>query len=252
MDVVCVNKPRGWTPLMAVDAFRQKFPEFEKEKISYAGRLDPMAEGLLVLLVGQENKRRHEYENLAKEYEVEVVFGISTDSYDALGIPEVNAVGAPPLEGVDKVLRSFTGKRSQAYPPYSSKTVDGKPLFWWARSQRISEIEIPTREVEIYAIRQLSSRNMLTGELCKTIVGFVEPVNGEFRQREIIDAWKKIGYSHPRKVLRSMTVLVESSSGTYMRSLANELGLALSAGAFALGIKRTKVGKYSLSDCVSL
>jgi tRNA pseudouridine55 synthase len=67
-QVITVNKPIGLTPLQAVTQFRKKFPLYASEKIGYAGRLDPMAEGLLLLLVGDNNKTKEQYEQLDKEY----------------------------------------------------------------------------------------------------------------------------------------------------------------------------------------
>ena len=65
-SVIPVYKPLGLTPLQAIVKFKKLFPDYANEKISYAGRLDPMAEGLLLLLVGEENKQRNEYEDLSK------------------------------------------------------------------------------------------------------------------------------------------------------------------------------------------
>ena len=92
-SVVVVYKPQGWTPLAAVEEFKKSNPSYSDEKISYAGRLDPMAEGPLLLLVGNENKKRKEYEQLKKSYEAEIVLGISTDSFDALGIIHSTKIG---------------------------------------------------------------------------------------------------------------------------------------------------------------
>src|SRR5690348_16589190 len=69
-----------------VVALKKQFPELATSRIGYAGRLDPMAEGLLLLLVGDENKQRVSYEKLAKVYSVELLFGFATDSHDILGL----------------------------------------------------------------------------------------------------------------------------------------------------------------------
>ena len=84
--IILINKPISLTPLQAIRRLQSLHPELEGEKIGYAGRLDPMAEGLLLLLVSDENKKRKEYERLPKTYEFEVLLGIETDSYDVLGI----------------------------------------------------------------------------------------------------------------------------------------------------------------------
>ena len=84
--VVNVYKPISPTPLQVVEKFREKHPEYAESKISYAGRLDPLAEGVLLLLIDKENKKREKYQKLDKEYEFEVLFGAATDTYDLLGI----------------------------------------------------------------------------------------------------------------------------------------------------------------------
>src|SRR5579871_234239 len=83
--ILNLYKPIGKTPLEVIREFQIQNPEYQNVKLGYAGRLDPMAEGVLLVLVGEENKKRKEYERLKKEYEFTVLFGIETDSYDALG-----------------------------------------------------------------------------------------------------------------------------------------------------------------------
>ena len=68
-SLISVWKPQGWIPLRAVEEFKKKSPEYKDVKISYAGRLDPMAEGVLLLLVDEENKKRKVYEGFQKVYE---------------------------------------------------------------------------------------------------------------------------------------------------------------------------------------
>src|SRR4051812_15345092 len=89
--IILLNKPLSFTPLQATLKFKQAFPEYADQKIAYAGRLDPMAEGLLLLLIGNETKKRKDYEALSKTYEFSILLGISTDTYDLLGkIKETN------------------------------------------------------------------------------------------------------------------------------------------------------------------
>lgn len=117
--------------------------------LGYAGRLDPMAEGVLVVLVGDENKRREAYLSLNKEYIVEILFGFETDSYDMLGLAPSSLAGQEKNTDVLKsYLGSFVDVHDQEYPPYSSKTVVGKPLFVWAREGNIGTIKIPRKKLK--------------------------------------------------------------------------------------------------------
>ncbi|MCE9548798.1 tRNA pseudouridine(55) synthase TruB, partial [Candidatus Nomurabacteria bacterium] len=80
--VIVLNKKEGETPLQALDKFRVKNKEYKYIKMTYAGRLDPMASGLLLALAGEETKNKEKYLKLKKEYDFEVLFGFATDTYD--------------------------------------------------------------------------------------------------------------------------------------------------------------------------
>ena len=85
-NVIYLWKPVGVTPLQFLNIFKEKHSEYKNETLSYAGRLDPVAEGILIVLVGDENKKREKYLGLDKQYVSEIVFGISTDTFDQLGL----------------------------------------------------------------------------------------------------------------------------------------------------------------------
>jgi tRNA pseudouridine55 synthase len=114
-NVLRLYKNPGETPLECLERFRVANPEYTNEKMTYAGRLDPMAEGVLIVLAGEECKKKDEYLGLDKEYIFEVLFGIQSDTYDILGIPKI-------AEKKDFDIKSFVGKRIQEYPAYSSRT----------------------------------------------------------------------------------------------------------------------------------
>ena len=243
--VICVWKRVGETPLQAIKEFKKANTEYENESISYAGRLDPMAEGALLLLVGDENKKRKEYEGLKKEYEAEVVLGIATDSFDALGvILKQSDQREKTTSAISSCTKAFIGKQKQKFPPYSSKPVDGKPLYWWSRQNRISEIEIPEKEIEIYSL-VLDDERLVTGEeLSRKILARVKMVFGDFRQEDIVKQWEKFGKAHSYEKFQVIKLSISCSSGTYIRRLASDIGEKLSCGAFCLSIKRTRVGEH--------
>lgn len=248
-NTIFMWKPQGWTPLKAVEEFKKKSIEYRDVKISYAGRLDPMAEGILLLLVGDENKKRRKYEGLEKVYESEIVLGISTDSFDALGIIySIKLDRIPSKKEIEQCLEKFIGKRDQLYPPYSSKTVNGKSLIWWTKNNRLSEIEIPKKEIEIYSL-SLESMEEITGDsLFKEVKTRIDRVEGNFRQGEILRVWEEFVKKNKEKELIKIKIKVSCSSGTYIRRLASDIGDSLECGAFALSIVRTSVGKYSGKD----
>jgi tRNA pseudouridine55 synthase len=245
-----VWKPQGWTPLKAVSEFKKKKPQYKNVKVSYAGRLDPMAEGVLLLLIGEENKERNIYEKLRKTYETEVVLGIATDSFDALGIIYSIVPGSFPTRGdIEECLNKFVGKQKQKYPPYSSKTVNGKSLIWWTKSNKLSEIKIPEKEIEIYSIKLLERSMIEAPDLYKIVKEKISNVEGNFRQEKILDEWEKFLKIYKDKKFLKIRIKTSCSSGTYIRQLANDIGEALK-GAFALSITRTSVGKFTKEEAV--
>lgn len=246
-----IHKPIGKTPLQAIKALQRKRPQLQKVKLGYAGRLDPMAQGLLLVLEGEENKKKHLYENLTKTYEVDILFGIATDTYDVMG--KITAQKPPAIhkERVEKTLKEYEGTFAQAYPPYSSKAVNGKPLFKWARENRLHEIPIPTKDVTIFSITLQQWRTCSSQEL-KGRVAIVKSVEGVFRQEDIIKEWEKYFAIYPDVVYPLLTVTVTASSGTYMRLLAHALGEKVGIPALAFGIKRTAIGEFTLRDALKI
>src|SRR4051812_27894414 len=119
-----VYKRRRETPLEALERFRLEFPRYKDEVLSYAGRLDPMAEGLLIVLVGDENKKRQEYLGLPKEYIVEILFGFETDTHDILGKVIYAKSADVSKETLEKVLEASVGIFQEEYPLFSSRTVN--------------------------------------------------------------------------------------------------------------------------------
>lgn len=248
-SILNLYKKQGETPLERIDRWRSEHPEYKDVKLSYAGRLDPMAEGVLLILVGDdENRNREKYLMLEKQYMFDVLFGVSTDTYDTLGV--ISRVGEEisiTVEELKKRISEMTGKMQQSYPPFSSRTVKGKPLFEWAREGRLDEISIPTNQIELYKAELVKARTMLRADLKKQITENIGRVNGDFRQKEILELWndafKKLPDEHT-----IYTIRVSCSSGTYIRSLVNALGGQFGCGAIALSIVRERVGEYSIEN----
>lgn len=266
-SVINIYKPPGLTPLQLISKLKEKYPKYRNRKISYAGRLDPLAHGVMVLLVEPETKNKDHYQNLDKEYEFEVLFGTETDSYDLLGklsrpkleLKEetktkhrVNVLEAEFDEWLRKELKDLIGKRTQTYPAFSSKTIKGKPLFWWARVGKLDEIKIPTREIEIYSAKLIKTHTLTGGELQEKVVKRIGLVKGNFRQKEILKLWLNLLRRNPKEKYQVAKIRIHCSTGTYVRSLAHLLGQNLGTGAIALEILRTKVGEYSLTDSTKL
>ena len=253
--VLPIYKPAGLTPLQAINILKDRQPEYEHAKITYAGRLDPLAHGVLLLLIGEEAKNREEYLALPKTYEFEVLFGLETDSYDVLGLVKPWREDKP-TENVNIIVNSFVhkhiGKTEQPYPPFSSKTVHGKPLFQWAKEKKLHEITIPHKEIEIYEFVNENISVITTHQLQEYIRNAVGSVHGDFRQEIIMKTWEDYFAKIKQLEFQTAKFRISCSSGTYVRGLAHALGRELGTGAIALDIKRTAVGDYTILEAQPL
>lgn len=251
-NVFVINKKEGETPLEALEVFRRKKKIGKDVPMTYAGRLDPMAYGVLIILVGEECKNKEKYLGLDKEYEFEVLFGFSTDTYDILGkiIDRENPASlklrrASDLEkNIKDHLNFFKGKIVQKYPLYSSKTVAGKQLHEYARGGE--EVEAPEHEVNVKSLKLLKIRKINSKTLLNNIEKRIAKVNGDFRQKEILKIWRQeLGAEKMPKHFFCASFSARVSSGTYIRTISHELGTRLGIPALAFAIKRTKVGKFA-------
>jgi tRNA pseudouridine55 synthase len=264
-NVINIYKQIGETPLEALEKARLEYGIPKDISMTYAGRLDPMAEGVLIVLVGEECKNKEKYLGFDKEYEVEVLFGFGTDTYDLLGKVKgkewtarlvENAVKQEPVSGrfnlpegfenkdILEELEKFKGKFVQEYPAYSSKTVDGVQLHTLANKGELPNI-MPTKEVEIYNIEILDDGEIQSGVMLDEIKNKINKVKGEFRQKEILELWQ-IELEGQNKNYKIIKLKISCSSGTYMRTLAHNIGKAMGVPALAYSIKRKRVGQYSL------
>lgn len=247
--VIVLNKKEGETPLEALEYFRAKNKKYKDTKMTYAGRLDPMASGVLLVLAGDKVKEKEKYLALQKEYEFEILFGFATDAYDILG-----KIVSSSRQDLDKTLdkkelekeiknnlKYFTGKFTQKYPVYSSKTVESKQLWQYGREG--IDVELPEREVFVKKLRLEKIKKITNKKLLANIEKRIKKVKGDFRQNEILKIWRQaLGEQH--SVFNIASFKITCSSGTYVRGIAHSLGRKIGTPALAFSIKRTKIGRY--------
>lgn len=252
---VVLTKEVGETPLQVQERWRKENGVADNVSLAYAGRLDPMASGKLLILIGDECKKQDDYLGLDKEYEFEVLFGCSSDSGDVLGLVSgAERATSVSLDTLRTTARTLIGPIEVPYPVFSSKPVDGKPLFLWKLEDRLSEIEIPTRASEIYRLTCHGTRTMDAKELEKTIRSKVDSLpevveeskrlGADFRREEIRAAWDAFFRDTTESAFQIATFRCICSSGTYMRTLAEHIGRQIGAPALAFSIRRTAIGKY--------
>lgn len=205
-SIIAVNKPRGMTSFEVVRIVRN---ELKLKKVGHAGTLDPLAEGLLILLTGKKTKMMESFLTLDKEYVADLRLGVDSKSHDletevTQRVPEVNVTEKELIEALAK----FTGTIEQVPPDFSAAWVDGKRAYHLAR--RGVEFELKPKAVTISEIRVES-------------------------------------YSAPLLRLR-----IVCSSGTYIRSLARDIGDELGCGSVLERLVRTRIGAYRLEKAVRL
>lgn len=251
---IVLDKAIGQTPLEVLNEWKREHPDYLDVSASYAGRLDPMASGKLLVLLGEECKRQKHYTGLDKEYEVSILLDLATDTGDVLGLPTYSTLHTEPsLSAVQEVLSNELGTRSHKYPAYSSKTVEGIPLFLHALRGTLGDIEIPTHSETIFSIRLVDTHHLPADAVYGYISQALRVVprddapskkeGADFRQDEIREAWQLLFAKIPERTFTIIKIRVVCGTGTYMRSLAERVGHALGTTALAVSIHRTKIGK---------
>lgn len=245
-----LDKPVGPTSVQALTALRDEDPSLSRAKLGHAGRLDPLAEGLLVVLVDDENRQARELRRADKTYEVDVIFGVDTDSFDALGL--VRAARAVSVDdgAVRARCASMVGTFAQRVAPFAQVKVHGRSLISYGHAG--IDVERPTMERTLYAVTVTGWREVDGGEVEDDARRRVARVRGDFRQ-DLIDArWREAmrGQAGARYAVASLEV--SCSSGTYMRSLAHDLGASVGVDAIAWRIRRTRAGAMTLDGARAL
>ena len=205
--IILVNKPKNCTSHEVV----YKVRKIVKEKVGHTGTLDPLAEGVLPLLIGKGTLCSKYLIEHDKEYEVVLKLGISTQTMDGEGeVLEEREIGEEVLDKkhIEKILESFVGKQKQTPPMYSAIKVKGKKLYEYARKGE--KVEIPKREIEIYNIK---------------LVG----INREKKEIEF---------------------KVSCSKGTYIRSLCTDIAKKLGTIGYMSELKRLKVGNFKIENTI--
>lgn len=204
--LLVVNKPQGITSHDVVASVRRITGE---KSVGHLGTLDPMATGVLPLVLGRFTRLAQFYNESEKQYEGTIRFGFSTDTYDAEGDPSGPEQPVElTLEQIRAAASQFVGKIQQVPPPFSAKKIAGVPAYKLARKGK--EVELKPKEVEVKQFDILSWDGQLAG--------FKATV----------------------------------SAGTYLRSLAHDLGQALGPGAHLASLTRTAVREFKLEQSHSL
>ncbi len=215
--LLIIDKPEGITSHDVVDRVRRIL---KTKRVGHTGTLDPFATGVMVILVGQATRLAQFLDKDEKEYEAVIQFGAETDTGDRTGTRSADCgLRSAELEETvgtvdwEDVFAKFRGEIMQVPPMYSAKKVEGRKFYELARKgQEIDREAVP---VSIYKLE------LLRGD--------------EFRT--------------PRSALRIRTVC---SAGTYIRTLAEDIGRAVGLGAHLTELRRTRAGRFDISQAVTI
>ena len=207
--IIIINKNQGYTSHDIV----HKIKKISKEKVGHTGTLDPMAQGVLPILIGKATQCSKYLINHDKIYKVKLKLGIKTDTADSEGNILEKTEISPEILNEQKILQainSMKGKQEQIPPIYSAIKVNGKKLYEYARKGQ--EVEIKPRQIEIYNIN----------------------LNNIDKENKIIE------------------YTVNCSKGTYIRSLCEDIAKKLGTIGYMENLIRLKVGEFSIENSITL
>ena len=209
-----LEKPRGMGSTQGVSAVKRALRQsgYAKTKVGHGGTLDPLAEGVLPIALGEATKLAGRMLDASKIYAFTIAFGAETSTLDTEGEVIATSDGRPSLAAVEAVLARFTGPIEQVPPAYSALKVDGQRAYDRARAGEV--VELPPRAVTIYAL-DISDR-----------------VQAE--------------------ELAEITLIAHVSKGTYIRSLARDIAQALGTCGHVTFLRRTKAGPFTEAQAISL
>ena len=205
--IIVVDKSEGWTSHDVVNKMRRLA---NIKKVGHLGTLDPIATGVLPLVIGRATRLAQFYTHRDKVYDAIIRFGFSTDTYDRAGVASSTEVAPPAFDGemIEPYLERFRGKLLQTPPAVSAKKVAGRPAYELARKH--IAVELAPVEVQIFELRLLG-------------------IEGS-----------------------DIRVRAHCSAGTYLRSIAHELGQAVGCGAHLFQLRRVESGEFTLANAQSL
>ena len=246
--VIPIDKPRQWTSFQAVNKVKATIRNtygLKKFKIGHAGTLDPLATGLLLVCVGKATKRIDELQAGEKVYTGTMVLGATTPCYDLeRPIDRYYPWQHITPQLLSDTLSQFLGEIEQVPPIFSAVKIGGQRAYSYAREAQNGE-EIPSPTPKKIHIDEFEITAFRPGRETET----TQPIaTSDVRGTHL--------YDHPLGIvpehLPQIDFRIRCGKGTYIRSIARDLGLALDSGAFLSALRREQVGEYTIHDAITL
>ncbi len=231
---IILDKPLGLGSTQAVSAVKRalRVGGYGKAKVGHGGTLDPLATGVLPVAIGEATKLAGRMLDSDKIYEFTIRFGEQTGTLDAEGEVVATSEVRPTREALDAVLPRFTGPIEQVPPAYSALKVDGERAYDLARAGE--EVVLATRAVTVFSLTVAPAKAGVAG------VGAL-PSPGNPTAPAFAGA-----------TVDEITLIAHVSKGTYIRSLARDIALALGTVGHVTYLRRIKAGPFDLSHAISL
>ncbi|MBO80400.1 tRNA pseudouridine(55) synthase TruB [Citromicrobium bathyomarinum] len=260
---IVLDKPRGMGSTQGVAAVKRVLREggYPKTKIGHGGTLDPLAEGVLPIALGEATKLAGRMLDATKTYVFTIQFGEETDTLDTEGEVVARSDRFPPLAAIAGVLDHFTGAIEQVPPAYSALKVDGKRAYDRARAGE--DVELQARAVTVHSLglyrhAEPGSATSLPTDAAEQVEDWTpKQVRGD--DQELESAFQTTtgrpdpyDPSAPLELAESVTLEATVSKGTYIRSLARDIALALGTRGHVTYLRRTKAGPFTEEQAISL
>ncbi len=240
-----IYKEAGYTMNQIIIPYKN-----ENNKLCFAGRLDPMARGKVILLYDDECKKIDNYKHLKKTYQFEIIMGIQTDSDDPLGIIEMNVINDinnannTTCENIYRqIYNDIKSNISvntfiQKFHHYSSKCINGKPLWYYKKNNII--IDSPTHIVSIYDYKINDIKSYDFAEWISTITNQIKTIDPkcDFNQDFISNQWINIDNI---KTIYSIPITLTVSSGFYVRQFVRDLSDKINLPLMTFDINRIAI-----------
>ena len=234
---IILDKPLGLGSTQGVSAVKRALRDggYGKFKVGHGGTLDPLATGVLPIALGEATKLAGRMLASDKIYDFTIGFGVQTDTLDGEGAPVATSDVRPDRGAIEAVLARFTGPIEQVPPAYSALKVDGARAYDLARAGE--DVALATRAVTVHSLEILPGT--AEGERPKPSAERQPPSTS-------------FAGSPPRAGEDMVTLTAHVSKGTYIRSLARDIALALGTVGHVTMLRRVKAGPFGLESAISL
>ncbi len=253
---IILDKPLEMGSTQGVSAVKRVLRQggYGKWKVGHGGTLDPLATGVLPIAIGEATKLAGRLLDSDKVYDFTIRFGTQTATLDTEGAVVATSDTRPTRPALDAVLPRFTGAIEQVPPAYSALKVDGQRAYDLARAGE--EVVLATRSVTVHRLHVPKTNAgphhpfaLSEGE------GHGADMGLDHAQHEGIEAHDKgpeTPPSQPDEALEEITLTAHVSKGTYIRSLARDIALALGTVGHVTMLRRTKAGPFTLQNAITL